>query len=45
MNYFTPRNLLIAGVIYWFLFRNKVNNAFDRSGPYAGQSNYGEGYP
>lgn len=23
MRYFTPRNLLIVGIIYWFLIRNK----------------------
>jgi hypothetical protein len=45
MKYFTPQNLLIAGVVYWFLFRGKINNAFDRSAGGAGLPDYGEGYP
>tara|TARA_B110000444_G_scaffold244610_1_gene264236 strand:- start:553 stop:678 length:126 start_codon:yes stop_codon:yes gene_type:complete len=41
MKYFTPQNLIIAGAIYWFLFRNKVSNDFTRSGGIP----IGEGYP
>lgn len=44
MNYFTPRNLLIAGVVYWFLLRGRINSAFDRSAGGAGMD-MGEGYP
>jgi len=41
MKYFTPQNLLIAGAIYWFLFRKKNGSEMYFSGGVP----MGEGYP
>ncbi len=42
MRYFTPQNLLIAGLVYWFVFRKKNDSEVLISG---GIPIKGEGYP
>lgn len=49
MRYFTPQNLLIAGLAYWFLFRRERHGGgfFGNDKPFGttpSQVN-GEGYP
>lgn len=45
MRYFTPQNLLLAGLVYWFVFRKKQNGSWIAGD--AGMPNRpnGEGYP